>query len=113
MYTKIHLTLVIFGNTLQRIATGTSGVLVGLYLDDLANRGSPVGAGTVGTLGAVSFGVELVGAMPMGIASDAVAPRVLMTGGSLMGAVATQLFGMSDLVSIFFQSRGLIPADNA
>jgi MFS family permease len=61
----------------------------------------------VGTLGALSFGAELVAAVPMGIASDAVAPRVLMTAGSLMGALATQLFGMSGLVSVFFLSRSL------
>lgn len=107
MHARLHLTLVIFGNALQRIATGTSGVLVGLYLADLANHGSPWGAALVGTLGAVSFGAELVGAVPMGVASDAVAPRALMTMGSLMGAAATQLFGMSGLVSIFFLSRSL------
>lgn len=43
----------------------------------------------------------------MGITSDAIAPHALMTGGSLLGAVATQLFGMSGLVSIFFLSRSL------
>lgn len=43
----------------------------------------------------------------MGIASDAIAPRGLMTGGSLLGAGATQLFGLTGLVSIFFVSRGL------
>jgi MFS family permease len=43
----------------------------------------------------------------MGIASDAIAPRGLMTVGSLLGAGATQLFGMTGLVSIFFISRGL------
>jgi len=102
-----HLTLVMFGNALQRIAIGTSGVLVGLYLADLANHGAAVSAALVGTLGAISFGAELIGAVPMGIASDAVAPRALMTAGSLLGAVATQLFGMSGLVSIFFLSRSL------
>src|SRR5215813_6502280 len=107
MQARLHLTLVILGNALQRIATGTSGVLVGLYLADLANHGSPWGAALVGTLGAVSFGTELVGAMPMGVASDAVAPRALMTTGSLLGAAATQLFGTSGLVSIFFLSRSL------
>jgi MFS family permease len=81
--------------------------LVGLYLADLANHGSPIGAGLVGTLGAVSFGAEFVGAVPMGIASDAVAPRALMTGGSVLGAVATQLFGIGGRVSTFFVSRSL------
>src|SRR6266851_3877252 len=51
----LRLTLVIFGNALQRIAAGTSGVLVGL----------------------------------------------------LLGALATQLFGMSGSVAIFFASRSL------
>lgn len=103
----LNLSLILVGNSLQRIAAGASGVLVGLYLAQLANRGSAVGAGLVGILGAVSFGAELVAATPMGIASDAIAPRGLMTVGSLLGAGATQLFGMTGLVSIFFISRGL------
>src|SRR5260370_3637580 len=41
----------------------------------------------------------------MGVASDAIAPRGLMTGGALLGAIATQLFGMSSRASIFFLSR--------
>jgi Major Facilitator Superfamily len=103
----VRLSLVLLGNSLQRIAVGGSGVLVGLYLANLANRGSAIGAGLVGVLGAVSFGTELIAAMPMGIAADAVTPRGLMTFGSLLGAGATQLFGMTGFVSIFFFSRGL------
>src|SRR6516162_9993080 len=103
----LNLAFVLIGNALQRVAAGASSVLVGLYLAELANRGSAIGAGLVGVLGAVSFAAELIAAMPMGIASDAVAPRSLMTGGSLLGAGATQLFGMTGLVSIFFVSRGL------
>jgi len=103
----LNLSLVLVGNSLQRIAAGASGVLVGLYLAQLANRGSAVGAGQVGILGAVSFAAELLASTPMGVASDAIAPRGLMTAGSLLGAGATQLFGMTGLVSIFFISRGL------
>jgi len=95
------------GNSLQRIAAGASGVLVGLYLARLANHGSAIGAGLVGILSAVSFGAELIAATPMGITSDAISPRGLVTGGSLLGAGATQLFGMTGLVSMFFVSRGL------
>jgi len=102
-----RLPLVLLGNALMRIAGGAGGVLVGLYLADLANRGFTVDAILVGTLGAVSFIAELVGALPMGVMSDAVAPRALMTGGALLGAVATQLFGLSGMVSIFFLSRAL------
>lgn len=103
----LNLSLVLVGNALQRIAAGASGVLVGLYLAQLANRGSAIGVGLAGILGAVSFGAELVAATPMGIASDAIAPRGLMTAGSVLGAGATQLFGMTGLVSFFFISRGL------
>ena len=106
-HVSLRLAIALLGNALQRVAAGTSAVLIGLYLANLANHGNPIGAGTVGVLGAVSFGAELVAAAPMGVASDAVAPRLLMAGGSLLGAAATQLFGMSGLVSIFFLSRAL------
>src|SRR5260370_22199566 len=102
---RSRLSIVILGNAFMRIASGASGVLVGLYLADLANRGFHVNAALVGTLGAVSFGSELIAGVPMGLASDAIAPRRLMTGGALLGAIATQLFGMSSRPSIFFLSR--------
>ena len=100
-----RLPVILAGNALMRIAGGASGVLVGLLLADLANRGARVDTALVGTLGAVSFAAELVGAVPMGLASDTFAPRALMTGGALLGAAATQLFGMTGLTSIFFLSR--------
>lgn len=102
-----RLPMALVGNALMRIAGGASGVLVGLYLADLANRGRQLDAVLVGTLGAVSFGAELVFAVPMGMLSDAIAPRALMTGGALLGAVATQLFGMSGWTGIFFLSRAI------
>lgn len=89
----------------MRIASGASGVLVGLYLADLADRGFGVNPALVGTLGAVSFASELAGGVPMGVASDALAPRALMTSGALLGALATQLFGISSRPAIFFLSR--------
>jgi MFS family permease len=100
-----RLPIALLGNAFMRIAGGASGVLVGLYLADLANRGRHVDAALVGTLGAVSFGAELLSALPMGMLSDAIAPRALMTGGALLGAVAAQMFGMTGWVSIFFVSR--------
>lgn len=103
----LQLALVIAGNALMRIAGSASGVLVGLYLADLANHDFRVTAALAGTLGAVSFGAELIGAVPLGLASDALAPRALMTGGALLGAVATQLFGISSRTAVFFMSRTL------
>jgi MFS family permease len=112
MKTEFHfgrrrLPLALLGNALMRIAGGAGGVLVGLYLVDLANRGSAVDATLVGVLGAVSFAAELLGALPMGVLSDRFTPRVLMVGGALLGAIATQMFGLSGLVTIFFLSRAL------
>lgn len=104
---RVRLPLVLLGNALLRIAGGAGGILVGLYLADLANRGSRVDATIVGTLGAISFLAELIGALPMGMLSDAFAPRLLMVTGALLGALATQLFGMSGMVTIFFISRAI------
>ena len=102
-----RLPIALLGNALMRIAGGASAVLVGLYLADLANRGAHVSAALVGTLGGVSFSAELLFALPTGMLSDAIAPRALMTGGALLGAAATQLFGMTGWVSIFFLSRAV------
>jgi len=107
MVARRRLPFVILGNALMRIAGGTSGILVGLYLSDAANHGANVDVTLVGVLGAVSFGAELIGSVPMGLLSDAVAPRGLMTTGALLGAAATQLFGLSGRSTIFFLSRGL------
>ncbi|MGH7973137.1 MAG: MFS transporter, partial [Limisphaerales bacterium] len=104
-YLSGHVSLIIVGNAVLRIASGASGVLVGLYLANLANRGFRVNAALVGTLGAVAFGAELVASVPMGLASDALAPRGLMTAGALLGAAATQLFGITSRTAIFFLSR--------
>jgi hypothetical protein len=45
---------VLFGNALLRIAGSASGVLVGLYLAELSNRGMKSGAALAGTLGAMA-----------------------------------------------------------
>src|SRR5258708_26566595 len=77
-----RLPIALVGNGLMRIAGGASAVLVGLYHADLANRGARVDAALVGTLGAMSFGAELLFAVHTGMLSDAMAPRALMTGGA-------------------------------
>lgn len=82
-------------------------MLVGVSVADLVDRGLPVGAGLVGTLAAISYGVELSGAVPLGMLSDAVPARTLMTGGALLAAFATWLFGVTQDVSVFVASRAL------
>jgi MFS family permease len=96
---------VISAHGLLRIASGTSGILIGLYLASLNNHGAHLGAGLVGTLSAVSFAAELFASIPMGLASDAMQPRLLMTAGAIIGAVAVFLFTVSGSTSIFFLSR--------
>lgn len=97
--------IMLLGNALMRIAGGASTVLVGLFLADMAKQGAPVNTAIVGTLGTVSFGAEVAAALPMGLLSDALSPRALMTGGAVIGAAAIQMFGMAGSTGIFFLSR--------
>jgi MFS family permease len=90
-----------------RVAGGASSVLVGVYIADLANRGRDIGAGMVGTLAAISFGAELLGAVPLGMLSDAVSARAMITSAALLAALATLLFGVTQDVSLFVVSRAL------
>ena len=102
-----RLSLVIASNGLLRVAGGASSVLVGVYVADLAGRGFNMGAALVGTLAAISFGAELLGAVPLGMLSDAVPARTLMTGGALLAALATFLFGVTHEAGVFVMSRAL------
>lgn len=102
---RANLAWVISAHALLRIASGTSGILIGLYLASLSNRGAHFSAGLVGTLSAVSFAAELFASLPMGLASDAMPPRLLMTTGAILGALAAFLFAISGSTSIFFLSR--------
>jgi MFS family permease len=102
-----HLAQAVSSHALLRIASGANGILIGLYLAHLDSAGATHSVQMVGTLGAVSFAAELLASLPMGVASDALHPRWLMTSGALAGAVAALLFAVSDRSSIFFFSRFL------
>jgi hypothetical protein len=54
------------------------GVLVGLYLCDLANQGYGITPTVVGALRAAYFAAELLCAVPMGMLADVMSPRTLM-----------------------------------
>lgn len=101
----LRLAAVLAGNGLFRLANGAGGALVGFYLADLARQGRTIDAVLVGALAVVANGTELVGAIPFGALADRVAPRLLLVLGAVIGAVATILFGISGLVSLFFLSR--------
>jgi len=102
-----RLTSVLIGHAFMRIGGGAGGVLVGLYLSDLGNRGFDINAALVGILGSVSFGAELAGAIPMGMAADTLAPRVLMIAGGVLGAGAIYIMGLTNAIPLFFLSRAL------
>jgi MFS family permease len=101
------LPFVLVGYGLLRIASGATTLLVGLYLAELARRGLAVSAALAGALGAVAFGAELAGAIPMGLIADAIAPRALMTAGAVLGSIGVQLFGIAGSTGVFFLSRGM------
>lgn len=102
-----RITQILLAHGALRIASRANGILIGLYLASLRNAGGTQGAGLVGILSAVSFAAELVASIPMGLASDAISPRWLMTAGAAVGAVAALLFGLTHSTSIFFASRTL------
>jgi MFS family permease len=55
----------------------------------------------------MSFGAELVGAIPMGILADVIAPRALMAAGGVLGAAAIYVMGLTSMIPLFFLSRTL------
>src|SRR5207253_10955912 len=102
-----RLVAVLVGNGLLRVANSGGGALVGFYLAYLAAHGRNVDAALVGLLGVVFSGAELVGALPFGVLADRFSPRVMTVFGALLGGAATQLFGISGLIAIFYLSRAL------
>ncbi|MGA7524042.1 MAG: MFS transporter [Acidobacteriaceae bacterium] len=102
-----RLTTAIVAHAMVRIASSASGVLIGIFLADQAVHRPGITAGLLGALGAVSFAAELIFSIPLGVLSDAVSPRGLMTGGAVLGALAIQLFPLSGKVPVFFLSRAL------
>ncbi|MGA7158298.1 MAG: MFS transporter [Acidobacteriaceae bacterium] len=95
------------GHAILRIASGASGVLIGVYLASLSSTHINIDASFIGILGAVSFAAELLASIPFGLAADAVAPRWLMLSGALTGALAVRIFALAPHASTFFISRAL------
>lgn len=101
------MTAAILGHAAVRIASGASAVLIGIYLAGISAPGIRIDAGFIGVLGAVSFAAELLASIPFGLAADAIAPRWLMLGGALAGALAVRIFALAPHADIFFLSRAL------
>ena len=84
-----------------------SNALIGFYLADLALNGHPVDARVVGNLNATLDFAALLFAIPFGALIDRYSPRLILIFGTIVGAIATQLFGLTGVIAIFFVSRAL------
>ena len=102
-----RLAQVLASHALLRIASGANAILIGLYLAHLGDSGGSSDVRIVGALSAVSFAAELLASIPMGLASDWLHPRWLMTGGAVTGAFATVLFPLTRSTPVFLLSRAL------
>jgi MFS family permease len=113
----LRLIVVLIGNTLLRIAMSSSGAVIAFYLAARGGQGAPEagvvggghggGAGIVGALGVVLNLAELIGALPVGVATDRFSARIVLVGGSILGGIATLMFGLSQEIAIFFFARGI------
>lgn len=106
---KQRIAVVLIANTLLRIATSSGGALIALYLARGANPDiSPVeAAGIIGILGVILNVAELVGAVPVGVATDRFSARSVLIAGAVLGGLAMLMYGMSQAVAIFFVARAL------
>lgn len=109
MFDATKLYAVLAANTLLRSAVTASGsnALIGFYLADLALVDDSVSSALVGNLNATHDAIALLFAIPFGMMIDRFSPRIVLVLGSLSGAIATQLFGLTGLIGIFFVSRSL------
>lgn len=109
MFNASKLYAVLAANTLLRSAMTASGsnALIGFYLADLALKGENVNPALVGNLNATHDAIALLFAIPFGMMIDRYSPRVVLVMGALSGAAATQLFGLTGMLGVFFVARAL------
>ena len=100
-----RLIAVLLGNALMRIAASAGGLLVGFYLASLTAQGRNIEAGLVGALGVAIYVAEFGGSVPFGALVDRYSARTLLVVSALVGAAATQLFGITGVIAVFFVSR--------
>ena len=80
-------------------------MLVGVDVADLADRGLPVRSRAGGHARGDFVRRRVAGFVPLGMLSDAVPTRMLMTSGALLAAVATGSSVSLNAVSVFVVSR--------
>ncbi len=97
-------------NSLLRVAAtaSSSTALIGYYIAQLAGAGEGFDSELIGRLNATFNGFALLAAIPGGVLIDRNSPRLVLVIGALLGAIATQLFGISNgNVTFFYASRAL------
>jgi MFS family permease len=98
---------VLVANGLFRVASSAGGAMLVFYLAALAVAGRPLDAAVIGALGLVANSAELFFAVPLGVAADRTSPRLVLVCGALLGALATQIYGLTDQIAVFFVARAL------
>ncbi len=98
---------VLSANTLLRTATTATGsnALIGFYLATLAATDPTINAALAGNLNAAFDAAAILMALPLGTMIDRYSPRAVLVFGAVIGAIATQLFGIASIIPIFFVSR--------
>lgn len=89
--TPFRLTALLGAHAWLRVLSSAASLLAGWWL---LSSGIAAGRGVAfaGTLGVAAYGAELVAAVPLGVAADAVAVRALMGGGALLTGLSLLLF---------------------
>lgn len=110
MSKKSRLGAIYASNSLLRVAAtaSSSTALIGYYLAQIAATGEGADAELIGRLNATFNGFALLAAIPGGVLIDRHSPRLVLVIGAILGAIATQLFGISNgNVAFFYVSRAL------
>ncbi len=95
----------IAGTLVLRIASGATGLMIGLYLKHINDTGHPVSATVVGLVTASFFLTELAGSPLFGAQSDRYGQRPFMVLGALLGALAVQGVALTTFIPLLLGAR--------
>lgn len=105
--TRSRITIVLIANTLLRVAGSSGGQLIAFYLASTANINGMSDIAIIGALGIILNVAELIGAVPVGLATDRYSARSVLVTGALLGGLATLMYFLSQAVAVFFVARAL------
>jgi MFS family permease len=105
--TRNRITIVLIANTLLRVAGSSGGILIAFYLASTAHINGLNDVAIIGALGVILNVAELIGAIPVGLATDRFSARSVLVAGALLGGLATLMYFLSQAVAIFFVARAI------